>query len=108
FALYRSRLAEGGAILVHFSNRDLALEPVLGRGAWEVGLEALVGSERVSPLSPDGRLSSEWMALAARPEDLGPLAGRARWRPPQVAASTPLWSDDFSNLLGVLRLGWKR
>ena len=108
FTLYRSRLAEGGAILVHFSNRDLALEPVLGRVAQGTGLFALVGRERVSPPSEGGRLSSEWMALAVRPQDLGPLAGSPRWRTPQIAEATPLWSDDFSNLLGVVRLGRKR
>ncbi|HXY39667.1 MAG TPA: fused MFS/spermidine synthase, partial [Vicinamibacteria bacterium] len=31
FTLYRSRLAEGGALLVHLSNRHLDLAPVLGR-----------------------------------------------------------------------------
>ncbi|MGE5126539.1 MAG: spermidine synthase [Betaproteobacteria bacterium] len=108
FSLYRSRLAEGGAILVHFSNRDLSLEPVLGRVAREVALVALVGRDRVFPLSGGGKLSSEWMALAAYRADLGGLAASGRWRAPQVAATTPLWTDDFSNLLGVLRLGRRR
>ena len=44
----------------------------------------------------------------ARREDLGRLAGSDRWRVPQVPAATPLWTDDFSNLLGVLRLGRRR
>ncbi len=104
FSIYRSRLAEGGAIVVHFSNRDLALEGVLGRLAQEVRLEARVGRDAVRPLSEGGRLSSEWMALAARPDDLGGLANDARWRAPRVDETTPLWTDDYSSLFGVLRL----
>ncbi len=108
FSLYRSRLAEGGAIVVHFSNRDLALEGVLGRLAQEVRLVARVGREAVQPLSEGGRLSSEWMALAARPGDLGWLADDARWRAPQVDPTTPLWTDDYSSLFGVLRPARRR
>jgi hypothetical protein len=81
---------------------------VLGRVAREIGLVALVGRDPVFPLSGGGKLSSEWMALAVRREDLGRLAASDRWRAPQVAAATPLWTDDFSNLLGVVRLGRRR
>ena len=36
------------------------------------------------------------------PEALAPLIKEGRWRPPKVAASAPLWTDDYSNILGVL------
>ena len=104
FALYRARLAQGGAILVHFSNRDLALEPVLGRVARELGLSALVGRDRVRPLAGEGRLPSEWMVLTVDAADQGALAAGGRWRAPLVPASAPLWTDDFSSLLGIVRL----
>jgi hypothetical protein len=43
------------------------------------------------------------MLIARDRADLGPLATDARWRPPVVTAATPLWTDDFSNILSVLR-----
>jgi hypothetical protein len=41
----------------------------------------------------DSKFPSEWMVLARDP----------RWIPPVVQVATPLWSDDFSNIRGVLR-----
>ena len=42
--------------------------------------------------------------MARSPEDLGPLAGDARWRP-LLRDAGPVWTDDFSNVAGALR--WK-
>jgi len=42
--------------------------------------------------------------MARNVSDLGPLAGDARWTVPQIPASTPLWTDDFSNIMSVLSL----
>jgi hypothetical protein len=35
-------------------------------------------------------------------DDLGALNADARWSPLTASASTPLWTDDFSNILSVL------
>jgi hypothetical protein len=43
------------------------------------------------------------MVLARDPAHFGALAADQRWIPPVVPATTPLWSDDFSNILSVLR-----
>jgi hypothetical protein len=40
--------------------------------------------------------------MARNGEDLGGIASDARWVAPTVSASTPLWTDDFSNILSVL------
>jgi hypothetical protein len=108
FELYRARLTPDGALLVHFSNRDLELEPVLGRVARELGLVARACHDAVPRFSGGGRLSSEWMALGAKADALGGLSGDSRWRDPEVRPGTPLWTDDYSNLLGVLRYARSR
>ena len=103
-SLYLSRLAPGGVIALHISNLHLSLSPVLGRLAQDQGLVALWQREPATAGSlTDGKFPSEWMVIARDRADLGALAADSRWKAPAVAATTPLWSDDFSNILSVLR-----
>lgn len=103
-AVYVSRLAPGGVIALHISNHHLSLSPVLGRLAQAQGLAALWQREPATAGSfSDGKFPSEWMVLARDSADFGALARDPRWLPPVVEARTPLWSDDFSNILSVLR-----
>jgi hypothetical protein len=102
--LYVSRLAPGGVIALHISNLHLSLSPVLARVAQEEGLTVLWQREPATAGSLTvGKFPSEWMVVARGPRDLGSLPSDARWRVPDVPAATPLWSDDFSNILAVLR-----
>jgi len=103
-SLYVSRLAPGGVIALHISNLHVSLSPVLGRLAEAEGLAVLWQREPATAGSfEDGKFPSEWMILARDYGDLGSLAGDPRWKPPPVLPSTPLWTDDFSNILSVLR-----
>jgi hypothetical protein len=103
-ALYVSRLAPGGIIALHISNLHLSLSPVLGRLAQAEGLTALWQREPASAGSlADGKFPSEWMVLARDARDLGRLTSDPRWTAPRVQPATPLWTDDFSNILSVLR-----
>ena|SRR5436190_1515229 len=103
-ALYLARLAPGGIIALHISNLHLSLSPVLGRLAADQGLVALWQREAATAGSfTDGKFPSEWMVLARDRADFGALGSDPRWKPPVVAETTPLWTDDFSNILSVLR-----
>jgi hypothetical protein len=104
FALYFSRLSEGGAVLVHYSNRHLALEPVLGRVAHEHGWVALAQVDPAGKEADSAKMPSEWMVIARDARDVGPLIVDARWVPVGPSRGAPLWTDDFSSLFGVLRL----
>jgi hypothetical protein len=103
-ALYRSKLAEGGVIAFNISNWHLSFEKVLARMAADAGLAALWQRE-----PPDagslalGKFPSEWFIVARDPKDFGRLNADPRWTVPNVPASTPLWTDDFSNVLSVIR-----
>jgi hypothetical protein len=44
------------------------------------------------------------MVMARSETDLGSMATDARWITPAIPPSTPLWTDDFSNILSVLSL----
>ena len=115
FRIYAAHLAEGGVLAVHVSNRSFDLAAPVARLGREVGLGACLVVNEDAP-----RLLSEaarWVLLSADPARcegvdasiarLPRRAGRA------LAHAVPLgggsvgdasvWTDDFSNLLGLLR-----
>ena len=102
--LYFSKLTANGALVFHISNRHLALEPVLGRLARELKLATLIRRDNLSEdVTTDGRISSDWLVMTRQAADLGALSGSTLWVPPIVPPDVPLWTDDFSNILSVLR-----
>jgi hypothetical protein len=103
-SLYVSRLAPGGAILMHVSNRHLRLGPVIAKLAASEGLVGLQELESDGPNWPEGKSGSHWIVMARSRSDLGKLVDDLRWAPLVAPASTPLWTDDFSNILSVLDL----
>jgi hypothetical protein len=102
-SLYLSRLAPGGALVFNISNRHVDLAPVLARLAASHHLFALEQLDlRKGDSWPDTRMESHWIVMGRTRADLGGLADDPRWVRPAVLPSTPLWRDDFSNLLSVL------
>jgi len=102
FALYRSRLAPGGVLVMHISNRHLKLAPVVARLAASQELVALQQLEQPRPGWPEAKNPSHWVVMAASRADLGALIDDPRWSALVPSASVPLWTDDFSNILSVL------
>lgn len=102
-ALVRAKLAPHGVVLFNISNRYLKLEPVVARAAEAAGL---VGIAQFYPGTPktdhEPADASQWLALAADPADLNAIAASGRWRQLKAEHNTPLWTDDFSNLVGVV------
>ncbi len=102
FELYRRKLAPGGILMVHVSNRYLDLEPVLGRITQATGFFGVVQyhSEGTSPTTL--RYPSIWVVMARRPDDIIELAPDPRWEPLR-GARAPLWTDDYVNIVGALK-----
>jgi SAM-dependent methyltransferase len=102
-ALYLSKLAPGGVVAFHVSNRSLELERVVGGLAADARLPARIFADKV--YDPDtGHDPSTWVAVAREPKDLAPLDADARWRPLDAdAPGLVLWRDDFSDVLGVFK-----
>lgn len=103
-ALYFSKLSANGVALFNISNRHLDLEPVLGAIARDLGLTGVSRlDEHVSPAERAvGKTGSQWVVLARDPARVQPLVERG-WRPVDVSGDVRAWSDDFSNILGVMR-----
>jgi spermidine synthase len=100
-AVYLDRLAPNGVLLVHVSNRYFDLRPVLGRAAHELAVSAAVQSFRPSAAeSSDHAAASTWIAISASEDRFVSIIADGRWE--QLPAEGPLWTDDYSNLLGVI------
>ena len=103
--VYLTHLRNDGLILFHISNRHLNLSPIVGRLAERHGLHAVRNLDlRGDQEWPKSRFESIWVAMARNTDALGTIATDPRWKPINIPASTPLWTDDFSNILNVLQL----
>lgn len=105
-ALYLRKLRPGGVLLFHISNRFFRFPGLLARLASEVPLEIRVCKDAVrvgSELERLGKTSSVWAVLARDGSWFAKLPGAERWETPEAPADLPAWSDDFSNILVLLR-----
>lgn len=99
FEQYRRHIKPGGVILLHISNYNLELEPVVESAAAAVGLSSVRidsgGDERIAAAT------ASWMVVGTREA----LALKVPSRVPvqRQPDSRYRWTDDFSSLLSVLR-----
>jgi hypothetical protein len=100
--LYLQRLRPAGVLAIHVSNHYLDLAPLVGTLALARGLASTkidaAGDARA------GTTPSEWILLARSAQLLDAPAIRSAGRPvPGGAGRAPLWTDDYSSLLPLLR-----
>jgi hypothetical protein len=105
--LYMSKLRPGGVLLFNISNRFVNLAPVL---AGEAAGLSLLCSERAdtqvtSAQAATGKFPSDWVVMSRSADDLGDLPGRPGWHQLARDPQFPVWTDDFSDVLSVTRLG---
>ncbi len=105
FRLYRRKLAPGGLLMVHISNRYLEMLPVVA-GATEDGWSAV--SRLYLPDAAESRNNaggSLWVALSDDPATLAALqraAGPNQWRPVKAKKGFVPWTDDRSSILPLI------
>jgi spermidine synthase len=102
-ALYRSRLAADGVIAWHISNKHLDLRPVLEALAADAGLLAIICDDATVPPPSRGRFPSTWVAMTASDRTATSISRDVRWVRLASGRRPELWTDDFSNVLGVVR-----
>ncbi len=105
FLEYFRVLGRDGVLAVHISNNHMDLQPLVAALAADIGVVALVRSdiERNSDARVAARSASVWVALARNPETLGTLSARPAWGVAMNPAGMRPWTDDFSNILSVIR-----
>ncbi len=99
--LYARAIAPDGIIAVHISNRFLDLKPVLANIGAATGLAVRLVSD--APSEEFGASGTDWVLIARdeRVFDAPPLADRVEELDPRPEFS--LWTDQFNNLLDVLK-----
>jgi spermidine synthase len=119
FGVYVQHLRSDGLLAVQASNRHLRLSPLISRLGASVGLHSLQVQNRNVAGYSSGQ--SKWVLLARNASEIDRLEEkfRARMRyagvsEPEVTPfrparadleAGPLWTDDYSNILSVLKLG---
>jgi hypothetical protein len=100
-ALYKKHLAQGGILAFHISNQHVDLEPEIVQLAKAAGMRTM---RVVSPINEDkGEFSATWMLVTDSPTffNIPDIFNRAR--KPLENPKVPLWTDDYSSLLPILR-----
>jgi spermidine synthase len=105
--LYVDRLAPGGVLAFHLSNKYVELEPVVANLATDAGLYAVIQRDTTLTYAEfTGRkFGSVWALVARQPQDLGRIAEDKRWHPASSVGAGSVWTDDYSNLFGALKWG---
>jgi hypothetical protein len=100
-------LADGGLIALHISNRRLDLKPVVANLANDARLVCFQRDDLAINASESarGKEASQWVVLARAKEDLRALPSDQRWQPLYARPSFGLWTDDFSDIISLLK--WK-
>lgn len=100
--LYSAKLATGGMLAFHISNRSLKLDRVLADLAARNGARSMSWADgEFDPVR--GKDPSEWLVMARDSPALDLLAQGRRWRVLQGQPEANVWTDDFSNILHVFR-----
>jgi len=98
--IYLDRLAPGGVLLFHISNRYYAIDRPLGRIASDLGITARIQFHERDLENPadSGALV---VAIARNEADLGPIARDPRWEALDTDGGR-VWTDDYANPLELL------
>jgi len=119
FGVYVQHLRSDGLLAVQASNRHLLLPPLISRLGASVGLHSLQVQNRNIAGYSSGQ--SKWVLLSREASEIDGLEQKIRsrmryagvsepevilFRPEQAdLEAAPLWTDDYSNILSVLKFG---
>jgi hypothetical protein len=109
FAIYDRVLEERGMLLVHISNRFLALEPVVAAAARQGGWHAARYDDLITAESEYSRYisSSNWILMTRDPAVLARITSdpppEGKWRPLKQDPGFAGWSDDYGSILPLLK-----
>ena len=99
--VYLRHMKPDGIVAFHVSNRYLELAPVVARIAALKGVHAVLVSDDAK--ESKWLNSTDWVLVARDPAVLAREPVRGAASPIALPADTRPWTDDFNNLLGVLK-----
>lgn len=106
--VYLTKLAPGGVLAMHISNRIVELSQIVARIGAEHGLVTYVRIGQGGAEKTDLPAPSQVAVLARSREDLGALLeANGEWTAVSPPASYPVWTDDHSTILTALIAKWR-
>jgi hypothetical protein len=101
FEIYLKHLKQDGIMAINVSNRYFKLDQEIYRLADEFNLGTVLIEDRGDAIQS---YDSVWMLLTRKRDflELPAISARSAQRP-SIPTSLPIWTDDFSNLLQILK-----
>ncbi len=105
-AIYKSKLASRGVVMMHISNRHLELRSVVEGIAAANGLKTWIWSNDNEDTDDENYIFGSDVAIsAADVSDIGALMWDKFWVLTKPDPSLRTWTDDYSNVLGAV---WRK
>jgi hypothetical protein len=101
--MYLAKLKPDGVLLFHVSNRYLNVEKLVSALVADTGLAAFSRFDDAGDLRQKGKSSANHVVAARQESDLGPIPSLPGWHRLEPAGDFQAWTDDYSNLLSLIR-----
>jgi hypothetical protein len=102
--LYLSKLKPDGLLVFNVTNGYLRLESLVAAVTIDAGLQAMLRYD--FDAKPPGKSESAFVVVARRKEDFGTIAQNKNWSLLTETEGVRPWTDDYSNMLAILRWHW--
>ncbi|MEI8282769.1 MAG: fused MFS/spermidine synthase, partial [Armatimonadota bacterium] len=102
--MYAKKLAPGGVIAMHISNRYLELAPVVALTCRKANLWAFEQTDAPAAGSDEekiGKTQSKWLVIVRDPGDRDLLWKPMFWNEIDIPSRVRAWTDDYVNVLGA-------
>ena len=99
--MYMKKLKEEGILLFHVSNRYLDVEELASAVIWDEGFPGF--ARRDNDEEPTGKAASDYVAAVRKAQYMDEIPHRDEWEPIGQPTTIKSWTDDYSNMLSVIR-----
>jgi spermidine synthase len=101
-AIYKSKLAPHGVVMMHISNRHLELKSVAVGIAAANGMQTWMWNDPMYGANVGNLIYPSEVAVSAEhPMDVGAIANSPRWTLTSPDPGQRVWTDDYSNIAGA-------
>jgi hypothetical protein len=111
-ALYVQKLSAHGILVFHISNANLELSGVMANLVSDAHLVGRLQQNRSVKEDEYANYhwASDWVVISRTAASLAKLDADSRWKPLNPDPSLRVWTDDYSNILSVLKISsdWEK